>query len=73
MELCDFSLATYISGEDVPILENWTVARSQKAFSKAVASIMREIVDGLIFVHGHDEVHRDLCPQNGDFHYLEDD
>lgn len=70
MELCDFTLEEYIHGKEVPRLKNWESIRSDKLFGAYelkfyVLEIAEEILNGLIFIHRHDEVHRDLSPQNG--------
>ena len=62
MELCDFNLDDYIKG-------NWVVSQVGD-FPAAVKetrvwNVMQEITAGLIFVHEHKEVHRDLKPKNG--------
>ena len=65
MELCDFTLEDYCRGFDVPILENWTVIRKQRALALSICLINDQIVDGLIYIHSSQEVHRDLTPHNG--------
>ena len=66
MELCDFTLEKYIYG-DVPHLANWTDIRWGPIESRIVeiAGIAEHIIQGLIFIHELDQVHRDLSPQNG--------
>ena len=65
MELCDFTLKQYSSGEDVPFLPSWHIVRERANFQESLYQITNQIVDGLIFIHENQEVHRDLCPSNG--------
>ena len=56
MELCDGDMDSYIRrrhalGAPIGVLE--------------VVAIMAQVLDGLVFLHGNDEVHRDLKPKNG--------
>lgn len=67
MELCEFTLERYTSCENVPHLENWRTVRSNPDFPADVVPIIRDIVNGLVFIHSTHEVHRDLSPQNGIF------
>ena len=67
MELCDFNLEAYATGRSATPLESWEAIRSQGRVSVSVINIMLQILDGLVFVHDHNEVHRDLNPQNGDY------
>lgn len=66
MELCHANLAKYIKGDATDGLENWCILRKQMDFAFHVFDILEQIVDGLIFIHGHQEVHRDLHPENGE-------
>jgi serine/threonine protein kinase len=68
MELCDFSLERYCRGMDVPQLVNWTTIREQGALPASIRAINDQIINALVFIHEHGEVHRDLCPQNGDLY-----
>jgi serine/threonine protein kinase len=70
MELCNFTLEKYISGSNVPQLINWgIISQSFLDFAKEICNIARHIIEGLIFIHGLGEVHRDLSPQNGAHSY----
>ena len=51
MELCDMNLEQYIQTSPVEIDRIW--------------EIMKDISDGVTFIHNHNEVHRDLKPRNG--------
>jgi serine/threonine protein kinase len=58
MELCDGDMDSYIQrryelGEPIGALE--------------VVDTMVQILDGLVFLHENDEVHRDLKPKNGTY------
>jgi serine/threonine protein kinase len=65
MELCDITLASYIRDGNVNGLEPWqAIPQNQKL--PHILIIVEEIVDGLLHIHGHHEVHRDLHPDNGD-------
>lgn len=69
MELCDFNLETYAHGDDAGPLESWKIIQSQGRVEVVTLHIMEQILDGLIFVHSQNEVHRDLTPQNGSHLY----
>ena len=58
MELCDYDLETYINDGKLHEL-------TQSAQAPEVLGIMRHITNGVAFLHGHDQVHRDLKPRNG--------
>lgn len=67
MELCAFTLEQYIHGKGpVPGWGvSWESVRSGDNLRENVVRIFRHIVNGLIFIHEKNEVHRDLSPQNG--------
>jgi serine/threonine protein kinase len=67
MELCDISLGNYMQGKRTPHLVSWAEFRSDP---ENLSLIHEDILDGLIFIHSHDEVHRDLSPQNSKFMFL---
>ena len=63
MELCDVNLEDYNKA-------NWVVMRSTEFISYSkwaveIWTIMKDIASGLEFIHGNNEVHRDLKPRNG--------
>lgn len=70
MELCQANLEEYTLGKEVPGLACWTAAVAAKTHVRHLVDIMLQICDGLIFIHSHNEVHRDLNPQNGMSHIL---
>jgi serine/threonine protein kinase len=62
MELCDLNLDEYMKG-------NWTVIQVHgypPGFRETqLWNIMKQIANGISFIHITDEVHRDLKPRNG--------
>jgi serine/threonine protein kinase len=66
MELCDMNLEEYKlacwATEAKPI---WVAQGINRA--KDIWDIMKQICGGLAFIHNHDEIHRDLKPQNSKF------
>jgi serine/threonine protein kinase len=68
MELCDFTLGSYIHCASTPHLVDWKRLRQQGASSALrmeIKNIAGQITDGLLFIHDLGEAHRDLTPQNG--------
>jgi len=69
MELCDCSLEAYLNGVNVTSLRNWgSILRSgpdPESIGSCVVDILWDILNGLLFIHAHNEAHRDLCPSNG--------
>lgn len=65
MELCDLTLEDYTWGTKfVPSLPNWKTAKETNTTVTLIVPIMRQIADGVAFIHSHDQVHRDLKPSN---------
>jgi serine/threonine protein kinase len=64
MELCDFNLEDYNKNIWMTNLvhENLNVKGLKEI---QACNIMRQIADGVVFVHEKGEVHRDLKPRNG--------
>lgn len=78
MELCQFNLDEYIHGERSTLLEalgplSWefvVVDRSDKFLLPQIENIWTialHVADGLAFIHGFGQVHRDLKPRNSTF------
>lgn len=65
MEWCDMNLDEFIKGvRPVTGLLDWPKAGNQNQIRYTISEIIKQILSGLIFIHGHDEVHRDISPQN---------
>jgi len=69
MELCNFTLWDYLYKEpacrDIP---GWNSTMEDGTASDRVAlisEIMKHILNGLVFIHDLNEIHRDLHPSNG--------
>jgi serine/threonine protein kinase len=60
MELCDKSLDQYISD-----FHSTPDTNALKESTASIWKIMRDITDGVSFIHSQLEIHRDLKPQNG--------
>lgn len=72
MELCDLSLAEYVHGTRPSTLEPWNFIPAAKR-PLNILRIVGEIVNGLMMIHLHDEIHRDLSPSNSEIsNYLSD-
>ena len=67
MEFCEINLSDYIHGIlSVPTLIDWEQVRgSGGKHLSVICEIMKQVLEGLIFIHEHNEVHRDLDPLNG--------
>jgi serine/threonine protein kinase len=67
MELCNINLRQYLHGTEtgVPGLIDLTAAAKDGQGPFLVVAIFQQLVSGLSFIHGHNEVHRDLAPENG--------
>ena len=67
MELCEVNLEEYIQGTKKGIrgLLDWETAKDSGQVPFLIVAIMQQLLSGLAFIHGHDEVHRDLAPPNG--------
>ena len=63
MELCDVTLENYIGGSNINGLVPW-LQFGAKEKPQHVLNITDQIVNGLIHIHGHGQVHRDLHPSN---------
>jgi serine/threonine protein kinase len=68
MELCDFSLEMYLYGGSMLNMPDWKDIREgavELSRPHEFITIADQILDGLMFIHGLKEVHRDLSPHNG--------
>lgn len=63
MELCDFNLSEYIRDEDVSFREA-NIGYSKQSPSDLL-NIASQLISGVVFIHQHGMVHRDLTPKNG--------
>jgi serine/threonine protein kinase len=66
MELCGVNLDEYIQGYVTGVhgLLDWSQAIQDGQGDFQIFAIFQQILIGLIFIHDHGEVHRDLTPQN---------
>ena len=67
MELRNINLEEYLQGTKSGIrgLIDWETAGKEGQRQFLILAIMQQLISGLAFIHGHDEVHRDMAPQNG--------
>jgi serine/threonine protein kinase len=63
MELCDLTLHDLNQGHWSPRAVD--TRTPELALPSELWSIMKQIANGLAFIHSNNEVHRDLKPQNG--------
>jgi len=59
MELCDLNLETYLYHEQLAEEILLPISNVSQLWS-----IMQDITNGVAFIHGHKETHRDLKPRN---------
>lgn len=69
MELCNLNLEEYLQGRKSGIkgLIDWETADKEGQRQFLILAIMQQLISGLAFIHGYDEVHRDMAPQNGTY------
>lgn len=65
IELCDLNLDDHARGKVIPPLPDWNDLRIQDVLAQHIFGILEGVVDGLMFIHLHQQVHRDLHPTNG--------
>jgi len=65
MELCEISLENYIQGGTINGLIVWNTIRICNKVHKHAYKIMQQVLNGVIYIHCCNEVHRDLSPNNG--------
>jgi serine/threonine protein kinase len=71
MERCDLNLETYILRkwtarlhQRVPFFVNIDSSPTSVKIAQA-RELMKDIIEGLVFIHSHKMIHRDLKPRNG--------
>ena len=71
MELCNFNLENYLQRLWEPTNDETMSVKSQSRAiirwstrMNSVLNIMSQIACGLEYIHGHNEIHRDLKPRN---------
>lgn len=65
MELCDASLGEFIAGSPrMQTVLNWPKASKDEQIRYLLECFTDHVLSGLVFIHSHDEVHRDLNPRN---------
>ena len=71
MERCDLNLETYILRkwtarlhQRVPFFVNIDSSPTSVKIAQA-RDLMKDIIEGLVFIHSHKMIHRDLKPRNG--------
>lgn len=72
MELCDLNLEAYIYGK-TRVDGNGGKASKElppPLDAKSIWQVMTDVCDGLMFIHGNNEVHRDLKPSNSKPHLV---
>lgn len=67
MELCEINLEEYIQGRVTGIrgLVDWQTVFKEGQAEFLILAIFQQLLSGLAFIHGYNEVHRDMAPQNG--------
>jgi serine/threonine protein kinase len=65
MELCEISLENYIQGGPINGLIDWNTVRIRNEVHEHTYKIMQQVLNGVIYIHCCNEVHRDLSPNNG--------
>jgi serine/threonine protein kinase len=67
MELCEKGLDQYITDYHSQHISTGTPSQNSQGAMSEIWRIMRDVTDGLTFIHSHSEIHRDLKPQNSIF------
>lgn len=71
MEFCDSSLRQYMDGETVQYLQDWAVIfRQGDERRHFILGFIRQVLNGLIFIHDQGLVHSDLSPDNGKLSHI---
>ena len=66
MEKCAASLDEYIHGRQVDGINDWQQLKIEDRIEYLIGSILNDVVNGLEVIHRHNEVHRDISPQNSE-------
>ena len=64
MELCDFNLSEYIRDEEDVSFRQTNLGYAKRSPSD-ILNIASQLISGVVFIHQHGMVHRDLTPKNG--------
>lgn len=65
MEYCDLNLDEYLHGKRTSLgLQDYETSIKEGHVSFFICAILQQIMSGLVFIHTHDKVHRDLKPRN---------
>jgi serine/threonine protein kinase len=66
MELCELDLHEYAQRDKcAPTLPDWRIAREEDRLLPIIRGILTQILSGLVYIHGRNEVHRDLNQLTG--------
>lgn len=72
MELCDLNLAEYIHRQTPPnpleSIPSFIKDGPPPFRAQQIWNIMKQIANGVMYIHGLKQVHRDLKPANGSNH-----
>jgi serine/threonine protein kinase len=66
MEKCTANLDEYVHGRHVEGIHDWQQLKIEDRIEYLVGSILNDVVNGLEVIHRHNEVHRDISPQNSE-------
>lgn len=66
MELCDMNLENYIyrTSPSTDALPRFVKTASSSVKASQIWNVMRQVVSGVVFIHSHNEIHRDVKPSN---------
>jgi serine/threonine protein kinase len=66
MEKCTANLDEYVHGGHVDGIHDWQQLEIEDRIEYLIESILNDVVNGLKAIHMHNEVHRDISPQNSE-------